>query len=168
VTVMADKRYGWTPAGGQVSVARFFDAAGREAHSPQDANTIEVSEHTVEGDHLARTYLTRRTGDPKGIPASPMDDAMTDGDFAEQVKSTWDVWDNQDGLYALANTKDALLHALGWDALPLPEQRQNVAGLMILPSWERAPRGLVLDVEQWLEATRQAPAPDAPAPAPED
>jgi hypothetical protein len=163
---MAPMKNGPTPAGGDRSVATFYDAAGRRVHRPEDAETVEIAERTRDGDEIQRTYLSRGQASPHYPNPGTQ---MTDGDFAEDVKGTWDIWNNVDGMFTLAITKDALLDALGFAEAPLAAQRQFVGRLMALPSWDAAPRGLKDEVGRWLEDTRpgQVSAP-APAPAPED
>lgn len=149
---MAPTQNGPTPAGGDRSVATFYDAAGRRVHRPADADTVEIAERTRHGDEIQRTYMSR--GEASANPYPDPGTQMQDGQFAEDVKGTWDVWNNVDGMFTLATTKDALLNALGFAEAPQEAQRHLLGNIMMLPSWDAAPRGLKDEVGRWLEATR--------------
>lgn len=133
----------------------FYDESGRRIHSAANAATVEIAERTREGDELARTYLSRAATDAPASPPYPAAGTQVqDGDYADAVKATWDVWLNTDGIYTLVDTKDGLLAALGYGGMPLPMQRQRVSKLMLLPSWDAAPASLKVEVNRWLEDTR--------------
>ena len=149
------KHVGPTPAGGDLAHAVYRDAEGKITHDSKTAATVEIREMTRDGDELARTYMSRGTSAPTTAwrdPGTTPDEPLVTFD----VKGTWDVWDNVDGVFTLATTADQLIHALGLTGVDLAEQRATISNLMVLSAWGAAPAGLVADVESWLERTRPA------------
>ena len=142
---------GATPAGGDATVTYWFDATGFECLA-EDAVTGEIVEY-LRGEPIRWTYV-----EPgalrEGSPDSPLDP-----DNQDLIKTgTWDIWwtDPATGLIELADTKDKLLAALGYDPED-PSTRREVAGMTVLPSWVAAPPELKADVYRWLEETRPSP-----------
>lgn len=149
---------GPTPSGGVRSEAAFTarDGSPVEPDDPQ-AHAVEIHEVGEDGTVLARHY-----GLLKGVGGYPQQSVeVEDDEDADQTKATWDLW-WVDGanVYHPVETLDQLLRSLGWDAQDLQHQRQLVATMLPLPSWQAAPEGLKAEVSAWLVRGRPEAVPE--------
>lgn len=137
-----------TPAGGDRSEVTFTDATGKVLPDATGAVEAEIREY-AEDVMIARTYMAVPA--PTTLPTwTPPGAVLAEPDVADSTKNTWGVYDQDHGIYRLANTTASLLSATDMGHADVEAQRRFLLNLMTLPSWQAAPPELKQDVSHWL------------------
>lgn len=148
---------GPTPAGGVRSEAYLFAADGTAVDEPAAAAMAEVVEYAENGDPIARTYARL---DGQRAPELA-DDGEGEDEIADAPKAaTWDLTVMEDGRIVPVTTLAQLTEVMIPGPASLPERREIIASMLVLPMWEAAPAELRAEVNAWLVDTRPKPAAD--------
>lgn len=138
---MVDIDEGPTPAGGDTTVAYWWDADGL-ATTADRAVSGEIVEY-LGGVDVRRTYL-----EPPLIDFAEVDYEVEDADL---IKGTWDLYDPDGELVTTLPQLRPILGEVGF--------RRALGSFMATPAWVQAPAELRLEANAYLVLTRPGSSP---------